>query len=511
VKIQAESDPTAPAVHGPRPTSEQDACIQAFATRQNMTISALAGSGKTSTLKMMSRVHPGRNGLYLAYNRAIADEAQLDFPEYVKCKTAHSLAYGWAARAWGGNALRNRLNGSRVRPQVTAEILGIKKFQEFAGIVMPAPQLGRIAMETVQRFCYTGDEQIDQWHVPGVTRIDTVEARRELARYIVPRAEQAWEDLSSPDGKLRFSHDHYLKAFCLTRPRLPYDYVLLDEGQDANGVIVDLLQRQGCQVVVVGDANQAIYRWRGAIDAMNSFDSRHDRTLTKSWRFGQAIADEANKWLELLRADLRVLPGDPDKPGEIRPLGTAAKAVLCRTNAAVVKEVLRCHQDGRSVAVVGGTDEVVAFARAAEELMKTGTTTHRDLFVFKTWAEVQEYVEESHDGGDLKTWVRLIDDYRPEGVIEAMSKTANHGLRGDGALAAEMAADVVVSTAHRAKGRQWDSVRISMDFADREPEEDENGYLPELDPDELMLAYVAVTRAQRLLDVGGLAWVERWT
>ncbi len=82
---------------------------------------------------------------------------------------------------------------------------------------------------------------------------------------------------------------------------------------------------------------------------------------------------------------------------------------------------------------------------------------------------------------------------RPDVVIDTMDR-----------LVPEQAAQVVVSTAHKAKGREWPRVRIADDF--REPK-GEDTPIPQA---EAMLAYVAVTRARLALDPDGLAWVDRW-
>ena len=55
----------------------------------------------------------------------------------------------------------------------------------------------------------------------------------------------------------------------------------------------------------------------------------------------------------------------------------------------------------------------------------------------------------------------------------------------------ERQADVVVSTAHRAKGREWNDVRLQGDFL----------HVDDMDSEDLRLAYVAITRAQKTLDM----------
>jgi ATP-dependent exoDNAse (exonuclease V) beta subunit len=90
----------------------------------------------------------------------------------------------------------------------------------------------------------------------------------------------------------------------------------------------------------------------------------------------------------------------------------------------------------------------------------------------------------------------MIDNYGADAVISAIEASVP--------LAQ---AQLVVSTAHKAKGLEWSKVRIANDF--REPTEPKTGKPLPIQRDEAMLAYVAVTRAMHTLDTGGLAWVHR--
>lgn len=475
-----------------KPTPEQVVAIDAFTTNENMIVEAGAGTGKTTTLKMMAKAMPRRRGLYIAYNAAIARESADTFPDNVECRTAHSVAYRWTASKWGNGKLRERLNSPRMPTRETARILGSRDPVRISSDLVLAPErIASLAMRTIQSWCYTGAPDIEHWHMPELPLIDTPEARAELAAVVVPMARRAWADLSRPDGSLRFQHDHYLKLWALSEPRLSFDFVLVDEAQDSNGVVTAVVKDQPAQVVAVGDRNQAIYGWRGATDAMDAFGSQHHVFLTQSFRFGPRIATEANKWLEVLGAPLRLI-GSPDIDSRIERL-SAARAVLCRTNAEAINTVMRCHTQGRKVALVGGGKDVVAFARAARDLMDRGSTSHPELFVFVSWNQLVEYVQDSYDGGDLSVMVRLIEEHKPEGVIAAI----------DGCVADEADAEVTVSTAHKAKGREWDTVRIADDF-DEPDEETTTGQA------EAMLAYVAVSRARQVLDRTGLAWVDTY-
>ena len=71
----------------------------------------------------------------------------------------------------------------------------------------------------------------------------------------------------------------------------------------------------------------------------------------------------------------------------------------------------------------------------------------------------------------------------------------------------EKYANVIVSTAHKSKGREWSSVRIAGDF--REPVNEDG---TPSDPSRLSATWPtsAVTRAKDQLDRGGLAWVDNY-
>lgn len=474
------------------PTAEQAAIIDAYRTGAGLVIEAGAGTGKTSTLKMLAAASPGRRGLYIAYNRAIADDAKRDFPRDVQCATAHSLAYGAVGRQF-----RHRLNGPRVPARETARLLRINEPIKVGEVMLAPHQIARVAAHTVNRFCRSADPDIGPWHVPTVTGLESDVAKAELRSCVTPIAKRAWEDITSVDGRLRFEHDHYLKLWQLSVPRLPVDYVLLDEAQDASPVIASIVEDQSqAQRIMVGDRSQAIYGWRGAVDAMSRFAAENRLRLSQSFRFGAAIAGEANKWLSVLAAELR-LRGFERINSTVASLPTA-DAVLCRTNAHAVSEAINAMDSGARVALAGGGAEIRRLAQAAVTLKAGIGTDHPELFAFRNWAEVQDYVDNDPGGSDLKVFVQLIDSRGPEVVIDTVDR-----------LVDERRADLIVSTAHKAKGREWERVRIATDF--REPKDNpETGQKGEITPDEAMLAYVAVTRARLTLDRSGLAWIDNW-
>lgn len=239
---------------------------------------------------------------------------------------------------------------------------------------------------------------------------------------------------------------------------------------------------------------QEIYGWRGAANAMARWDWQR-LGLTKSFRFGPAIAEQANRWLDFLDAEMRVEGYDALDSRVLGPDQTldVPDAVLCRTNIGVVDAALRELAAGRRVAVCGGIGEVLRLARAAINLKAGRRANHPDLAAFRTWDEFLHFVANDPDGEQFRVLVALVELYGPEEILSL----------GDRLTAKECDADVTISTGHKSKGREWDSVVIGADFAPRDADSEDDPK-PAFTREAAMLAYVCTTRAKLVLDPGPL-------
>lgn len=227
------------------------------------------------------------------------------------------------------------------------------------------------------------------------------------------------------------------------------------------------------------------------MNALAGFDADDRRCLTQSFRFGPAIADRANEILAELDAPLR-LTGLDSIPSQIGKISGDPDALLCRSNAGAVAAVLDAQRRSVRAHLVGGGNEVLSFAKAAQDLMDGGRSYHPELACFDSWGEVKDYVSQDAQGGELRLLVSLVEEFG----VPTIRRALEHMPRED-------ASDLVVSTAHKAKGREWDRVKIAADFVTPKMKalEELGG---ETDASEMRLRYVAVTRAKLLLDCSAL-------
>jgi superfamily I DNA/RNA helicase len=123
--------------------------------------------------------------------------------------------------------------------------------------------------------------------------------------------------------------------------------------------------------------------------------------------------------------------------------------------------------------------------------------------LFPTWGELQDYAVHDAAGRDLQPFVDLVDTHGADAILTAV-----------GRLVPEPQAQVSVSTAHKAKGREWALVKIAEDFTplratSTPPDPTDHAAPRPIDDSEARLAYVAVTRTRQRLDLGGLFWIDQ--
>lgn len=474
-----------------KPTEEQDAALQAFLKGHSLKINAFAGSGKTSTLQLLANA-TGARGQYLAFNKSIVADASEKFPASVDCSTSHSLAFRAAPSGYKRDI--SKLTNKCTAKQLV-EVLDIKRRRFGEKHAITPDSQGYLYLETIRRYAQSSDDEIGMQHVPilGAIRSAPEEVQKEVSGFALEGARLVWSRMLSEQDPLPLGHDGYLKLWGLSRPIIAADFIMLDEAQDTNPVVLDILQRQRAQLIYVGDRYQQIYEWRGAVNAMESIDTQSSTYLTTSFRFGNAIADLATKMLVKL-GERQPVKGNPNLLSRIG--ATNPSAVLARTNATTISAVIEALDEGRKPHLVGDKSELMDMLRGVQSLKEEQPSTCPAFFGFKSWNEVVEFARKD-EGAHLVTFVNLVEKRGERQLMWALSRTVD-----------EDKADLVISTGHKSKGREWKSVRLMDDFLRSSPGDTKNSGP---DPSEMRLLYVALTRAKESLEVPDpiLEFIER--
>ncbi len=463
-----------------RPTDEQQRIIEATTAGRSIKVLALAGTGKTSTLRLIAKANPHKRILYLAFGRGIADDARGSFPPNVTVKTAHALAYAGCGHLYKGRIEHN--------------IWGLRAaIVERYGSAIGRWSVGAV-LETLGRFCASADRAVNANHVPNPE--NAAQAAR-IARH----TQIVFDAMIKPEETLPLTHDVYLKVWELGNPRLPYDLVQFDEAQDASAVMLSIVAKQPARLqrVFVGDTSQAIFAFRYAVNAIESLDLPAF-PLTQSFRFGERIARAANAILKA-KDETLFLRGRPGQDGTIGRI-PIPDAILARTNAGLFAEALAIDSvlgPEERLAFIGGVEPLLEAVLAALALWKSSRANdprlrpkHKDFRYFATWDELV-LTSETRAGGTYKPFVRLVDAHK-EKLVEMCAQIRRR------ATSNEKAARVVFSTVHSAKGLEWDRVALAGDFMAFCGEHPKTGALF-FEMEEANLAYVALTRAKLALDL----------
>lgn len=475
-------------------TIEQKQCVEVARVGKDLKIKAFAGSGKTSTLVVISRELSGK-GLYLAYNKAIQTDAARKFPSHVDCKTAHSIAY---------RAIAYRIK-DRVR---TLSIFDITRYVDIKRIYSyEENDIAFLVLKLLRVFVNSDRSKIDEQfrfsRVFEEVAGNNGEETRTIINYVIERSAEYWQACTERGSTLPIEHDFYLKMYQLSNPDLSnvYDFILFDECQDANPVLLDILLKQKCQKIYVGDEHQQIYSWRGSI---NSFAKLGGEVcyLSRSFRFGNEISRLANIIIAA-KNEVQLLSGTASVESAITESSiTAPFTVLCRTNARIIEKILAFQK--QKLHVVGGINEILNLAKSGYALFSgsPNKVEHVKLKHFKSWSAMLQFNHKYQDP-DITFLAKLIKEHGAsfKNIIKQIE---------DACYVGESEAAIILSTIHKSKGREWDNVVLEDDFiifTNEVPLEEILVY----DVEELNLIYVGITRtkANLLLTSGVSSFLKR--
>ena len=454
-------------------TAEQENHINTITQGSNHAIQAPPGSGKTFLLLALARKMKGQ-GLSVSFNKLLAIEAGKKFSSSVTCKTGHALAY-----AAVGFKYRKRLK--KLTGKHLADVMDIGEWQLYNS---PSNK-GYLILNTIRKYCYSADKIINYKHLPQLTILN--DANIDLMKEdLIYYSNLVFDEMLREGSDLPITHDVYLKIWALSNPIIKMDYIFFDEYQDSNPVIADIIKRQSCQKIFVGDQFQQIYAWRGAVNALQD-EKLSKLYITRSFRFGDEIANLSNNIIEsYYPADFEYVPFHGNETIQSRVFYTPLSnidCIICRTNKGVIGETIKSLNQNKSVHILGGTQPLTYLINSIAQLKIKNYSNHPDLFLFSSFADLKEYAD-SPMGGDLKAVLKLIETYGRERLLNILESTKESAEE----------ASVTITTAHKSKGLEWSVVKLANDF--KVPGE---GNVPT--QEETNILYVAASRALHKLDL----------
>ena len=478
------------------PTKEQGYAEELFMSKEYgiVKIGAAAGSGKSSTLFYLGK-QDTRPSLGLVFGKDMAEDARAKSPSHIDWRSTHSLAYGKFGAKYQHKL--KRPHGRYVNVAGTgAEIgryLGLKPTMPFFGGHINVAYLGLIIKETVGKFETSADEELSRKHLP-YNHIKDLEKKNgrmfnkdKFKVFIRDAAKELWELRKSLSSNVLITHNTYLKLYHLSNPDLSLEYsvIYLDEAQDLNPVTLDIIMKQQgrCKIILVGDSYQNIYSFNGAVNGMKEI-SCPEASLTKSFRFGQPIADLASAILDYKlkivgNENIESMVSDKNVIDESKPY-----TILFRGNMELIFTAVQYISEGKDVQVYVDLREFVKTITSAKEL-KAGNlkgVKAEKIIPFENW---EELVEEGKTDPELSRLAKIIDGEDADRIVKQLKdhKNDNH-------------AHITMLSAHKSKGLEWEQVILANDFVSNY---DKKGRWVGLSEQERNLLYVAATRAERRL------------
>ncbi len=502
---------------------------------QIMLVQAFAGTGKTTTLIEFAKSKPRERILYLAFSKDLQVEAEKKFMGFpnVTARTIHSLAWHHMRML---NFPTEKVGGQYNGP----------KPEDIGTMFKCSLPVAKHIMGTLNAFFSSADSQITTWHVPYAAKkhAEKFKAKKNEPKTnqkwdiehwtlheeeYVTFAEQIWTKMRTRGDSMAFSHDAYLKQAYQTDMRIKeYDWILFDEVQDASAVMIEMLKKNQCPMIMVGDRHQRIYGFRRAVRRLvGTLKPNLTTHLSQSFRFGIDIATIANLVLCDVKSETVPMIGceiDSDvlysiKDEKLLEVGDSWTFV-CRTNKGVVHMALKLmalYPNATFCAITAANEiNTVCDLMIDVHSLKQGRgATHWLIRNYQSYKDLLDELEEVNDA-KISTAVHLVDELEnyQGGVSKAVEnlKSRLQSISGE----PEVVATFKLTTTHKAKGLEWDNVALGDDFiklADRyeglvarrnNAEEIEN-------LDDLNCLYVAMTRAKKklLLNVQMAAFCTR--
>jgi DNA helicase-2/ATP-dependent DNA helicase PcrA len=321
-------------------------------SHQHLSVNAVAGSGKSTTLEMALKKKPNEPALFCAFNRHIVDAAEPRFKgTRVKIATAHSIGMQTLGRSL---PKRPRLDDNKYRKLVREYVREFQAdYKEDHEATKRIGDLIKFARLTLTDYSNLGAmiQMVRRFNLDFDTK----------DKHAVESLLNHGQRLAETNGEIDFTDMIYLPVRLKMQPN-QYPRVAVDECQDLSTAARRLLISccaPGGRMLFVGDPRQAIMAFAGA-DA-NAYDEIHRElgTLPLPLSICYRCPGDVVKMAQEIVPQIEARPGAPAgtidwrTEEDLHKQAQPGDLIMCRKNAPLLKHCLRLIRNGLHARVRG--------------------------------------------------------------------------------------------------------------------------------------------------------------
>lgn len=445
-------------------------------------LSARAGTGKTSTIKMVFDQAPTKQDCtVIAFNKKNQEDLNKALGLSVRVATLHSLGFAALRQFMSGLTLQNSKLFELTKTEGIKGRNAKQKFSDTMRLVSCAKNWGIIPARPKGKPALFKEgllpDSPETW-LALQDHFELWEADLEAARNILQRSNEEFfkNKLIDFDDMVYLPVALGLQVFTTSK-------MIVDEAQDLSPLNLKMLSRTPAKIWYVGDPFQCIYSWRGASEDALKELALPELPLTTCWRCSQAVIKEAQKLVPDIKAAPQAEAGTFQRLSWM-PDWSKHKAgtILSRSNAALINIALQMRARNQTCFVYGRD-----LLKTLLEILSTfkGNTQRALLAECQAW---QSTMSEKfpHRMSEFKDYSFCLQAFIQECHGKAQIEKKMESLFTD----KEQEGSWLLSTIHKAKGLEWPTVWI-LDWTGK------NLNQPWQKREDRNLRYVAITRAKQ--------------
>lgn len=429
-------------------------------------IQGLAGSGKTFVIQLILDMIKARgirpeNVLMLSYTndqlKALMDKLPHDY---------NGLTFSYLA----GQMLPPEFwrKATKDKHLKYGEVVNYYNIKDIAGLT--ANLIVYYIQMTVQNFCYTTDEQIEESHLPYAVQSRKIGGWKEnnvLRAYIVKTAQDFWGKTfkkSFQEIHIPIRGFHRIKIASQMCFKIPanYGFILIDESHDLTPPMVRILENNPqCNFISLGDCFQNI----------NAFDNKHsalfNREMNQSFRAGNALGELINPIVKAhpSLSETIVYSGHSGIDTSIKyykkpTVPDSPTAILTSDMWSLWEWTQRVANAGLHFELISDPDNLTHFVGDVIKLKEFGTKpTYWSIAKYTTWNSMVEDMQKENNIGFQRIFEMLDRSYSILDWRKALVFYAVGGKTPSGKP------PYVLGMAESSRNREYKNVMLTPDMA----------------------------------------------